>query len=811
MICSTYLSIPSILYLYIPFTLSTLSIITSLLILFTFFRFPRLRLNSGKMVLYIVVCELNMHWLILLALLYKTQVQSSCQSSFIIKEDACSVLGLFFMFFQLGYISMNGFLVHNLYCVLNYRNENFKARFLRYFWVSLVFSIGVLIYASTDLPKEINIGYMGICGLAKGSSVQLVSLVFLLIILPFCGYVFVVSIKHYKALRKENSLSLQKDPIIYNNALIANSPFLSMEKPLFENEGITLPHERASIFENEQQRVYLFLNMSYIALFILDWLPLALLNFNSWLGFVFSGGGQSDFSEAFETLSLILISGNGLWLFCIRIREPSLKRFFKKMIKKDIFNRKKPFKKSLKAQLLDKALINSTSLDKAVESPPKVPLEQSSLSSEGWVLNYRRVFLLLGVLLKRQQGESVPLVLCSSPFGKENKEEKAPEQEEKIPWAKHWYNKCDVHVYSLSKELLELNQEERSLLEGEAIQITALTYCKRLFDWIRARKLKNITIKSLISSLSLVENGKLISLTEQTPYPEFLTYDKQVLVCLIPKERKKFLLEQFLRPYHGYIEAHYKTFLPKFLGLFSFQIHNIDNGKEKGFSVLLIENPLMELQVHRVKELFKRTQEKALAVMEFRADKVKQKMVSGFEIEKGDLKLKSRDKERLLKALYRDLEFLTDIGAFNYRFLLVFCKFEDKVLINEEENIKKEGYNITKDHKKKKNMKNNLENKLKIDNAMTFRTINRGSSSNNISLKEEIIAKSKKKSKNFKDIKLLLENKVGFCIGSFRNIFDFIEKHGKNVKEKSFIMNKEVCIENPVNYGRFLFDQAQNL
>ena len=59
-----------------------------------------------------------------------------------------------------------------------------------------------------------------------------------------------------------------------------------------------------------------------------------------------------------------------------------------------------------------------------------------------------------------------------------------------------------------------------------------------------------------------------------------------------------------------------------------------------------------------------------------------------------------------------------------------------------------------------------------------------------------------------------LENRIGYCIGTIRNMFKFIEKRKKKGKEKlkfDGAINKEVSIYNPMNYGRFLYEQAQDL
>jgi len=132
------------------------------------------------------------------------------------------------------------------------------------------------------------------------------------------------------------------------------------------------------------------------------------------------------------------------------------------------------------------------------------------------------------------------------------------------------------------------------------------------------------------------------------------------------------------------------------------------------------------------------------------------------------LKLRSEDKSTFLNFLYDDLTFLTRIGAYNYRLSLVFFKFEDKLLIDS-----------------------------------TFHGLNN----------DETVKTRKVKSIMFNN-RFNMENRIGFCIGTIKNMFKFIEKRKKKRKEIlkfDVAINKEVSIYNPLNYGRFLYEQAQDL
>ena len=663
---------------------------------------------------------------------------------------------------------MNFFLIHNLYYVLNNygENDNFHQRFKYYLSITMVFSLIILIYASTDLFNQVDIGFMGVCGIAKDSSIQFASLVFLALIFPFCIYVFVNSFKHYKEL------------------------VLNIKE---KKEGYSMESSKIS-FENENQRIYLFLNMSYMLLFVVDWLPLAILNFMSWsCTFYISCDYHTEFSEVWETMCLLLISGNGLFIFLIRIREPTLRKFYLKVCMRRKSKSHKKF--SLKSQLIDKALVKSR-LNEPLMTEPEPVLEQNiSLQPEKITedknLTYLQIFFLLRIILLKQiGGKDVRFYSsCESPFGETTKNSKLEEVsqsgfnqvplngEEKIPWADHWYTKFDVEMYDINKLLEEVDDDnEKNLIsskEKEETQIvTSITYCRKLFEWLRNNKVKT-DLKTMHDSLDLIKNqGVVLKNTEQNlTHHEFTTFDSRLVVAVISKEVKRFLLDGFLKDYHEHLYTKPLSFLPNYLGLFSFQFQQASSNKS--YSILIYENPYSEFNFFKMKELFDNPSKEILAVYYVQAEKTKKKTLyqcedKMFKIEKSDLKLKSEDKSVLLNFLYDDLTFLTNMGAFNYRLCLVFFKFDDKMLIESTFH----GFN------------NDETTKTRKDKSILF---------NN---------------------RFNLENRIGYCIGTIRNMFKFIEKRKKKGKEKlkfDGAINKEVSIYNPMNYGRFLYEQAQDL
>lgn len=669
---------------------------------------------------------------------------------------------------------MNAFLIHNLYYVLNFEGEDdrFRKRFHIYVAITIMFSTIILVYASTDISNQINIGFMGVCGVAKASSVQFVSIVFLLIILPFCLYVLVNSLKHYKMIQKESKNAMD-----------------SSKKQ----------------FENENQKTYLFLNISYMILFIVDCLPITILNFiNWWCHFYIHCEDHTVFREILETLSLILLSGNSFFLFLIRSREPTLRKFFIK-----VFKWKKPIRhkeKSLKKKLLDKALIksrlNGGNLEEeeqknsspSYDNSHKISLQRSPApENEDKYLSFLQIFFLLRVLLLKQLGmhDKRFFSSCESPFGEISKSGinideinksgiNNQNNEEKIPWANHFYTKFDVEIYDMNKMLGEISDEHEQALfsidktesSSKFHMITAITYCKRLFTWLRDNRFY-VPIKYIVDSLDLHNNQAIISKNckKKTSYHEFVSFDNKLVIAVISKEIKKFLLDEFFKEYHEYLSKKQYTFLPRFLGLYSFQLQRENSNISQSYSILIYENPFLEHNLYKTKEILEHPPKEILAIYYVQAEKIKKKSVykceddENYDIEHYDLRMNSEDKSLMLAILYEDLGFLTKIGVYNYRFCLIYFKFEDQFLIES-------------------------------------------------TLKAKETEKNMKKWKHQQNNKFYLENRVGFCVGTIRNMFKFLKRKKKGKKEKmkfDVAINKEVSVSNPNNYGRFLYEQAQDL
>lgn len=365
---------------------------------------------------------------------------------------------------------------------------------------------------------------------------------------------------------------------------------------------------------------------------------------------------------------------------------------------------------------------------------------------------------------------------CETPFGEISKKLEDFNLEEKIPWPEHFYNKFEVEIYDMNKLIKEEPDEiEKNLFgggEGDNLQIvTTLTYCKRLFAWLRNSKFF-VSLKTMLSSLSIENNQMVISgKSKKLHHQEFVTFDNRLVISIISKEVKKFLTEEFLKSYHEHVNKKQSTFLPHLLGLYSFQLQSANSHSNQSYSILIYENPFMEHHLYKTKKLLEHPPKEILSIYYIQAEKIKKKNVykceqDDFDIEHSDLKLNSEEKTILLNILYDDLAFLAIVGAFNYRFCLIFFKFEDTFLI--ESSIRGEPT-------------------------------------------EKILRKNKRFSKN----KFLLKNNVGFCVGMLRDVFKFLQKkHKRRKKEKmrfDVAINKEVSVNNPNNYSRFLYEQAQDL
>ena len=589
MICSDNFLIPVSIQFYIPLILSIISFICSLFTLLTLVLYPRLRINSGKLIFFIVISEINTNWLTILSLFYSTE--NNCieyEMIKILKLDLydCDIIGAIFIFFTWFYLLLNFSLSHNLYYSLNFLADNFSKRFKIYLAFCLFSSLAILI-STLSISQGISNSFMGICGMSREKSVQVVSGFFLLIIFPFSIYVVVIVLRKLQE-KKRNSSPLNFD-------------------------------EKNEIF-------FLRMNMFYILLFLIDWLPISILQFwNWWCRFYIQCETENLFEKILEILALLLLSGNGFFLFLIRVQEPSLKKIFLLP-----FQRKKHFADQMNSHLLEANLKSSPQNSRinqalSLESLGKrVSLENSFESKEEENTVERNVDILqiLYLLNKIYEIPSGPNSLLKSiglPFlgSKPSFEDDLGKTEDNAPWANHYYTKFEVELFDCEQILNNINEEGmtenkivKKIFGNEAKQtVTGVTYCELLFNYFK-KKIFKVDNFSLSLSLDFFKNSQRLIEKNEVILKEFVTHDFKVIVLIISKKVKKFLLDDFLKNYHVFVKENRLTFLHKILGFHSWQFSE----SAKSYSVLLLENPFSELKFYNMKNNDKTNMSEILAI-----------------------------------------------------------------------------------------------------------------------------------------------------------------------------------------------------
>lgn len=120
------------------------------------------------------------------------------------------------------------------------------------------------------------------------------------------------------------------------------------------------------------------------------------------------------------------------------------------------------------------------------------------------------------------------------------------------------------------------------------------------------------------------------------------------------------------------------------------------------------------------------------------------------------MKLTSTGKSKLLELLYNDIKFLESVKSYDYRLCMVFFKFANK----------------------------QNDNNLSIGKTDS----------------------EKKRGSRLKRNQFQLENDIGYCSLVIKDIFNFVDKKPKRLKK---FVSPGLSVENPTNYGRFLYDKMQ--
>lgn len=336
------------------------------------------------------------------------------------------------------------------------------------------------------------------------------------------------------------------------------------------------------------------------------------------------------------------------------------------------------------------------------------------------------------------------------------------------PWNDYLYNKYYLEEVELA-ELMKDSFEIMSRFKIKREKITCVAYNKEFFDWVM--ETTSFEREELKKAFSLMENHEDLKKIEEMKLDlEIKTANSRFFLKIIHKDVKRFLVEKFFKSYHLYLVQQKYSFLPKILGLFSFQFHS----NNSNISFILYENPFV--RSHQIQE-----KTDILGYLRINPLQIKKRIVFNEEkiaehyhrsysltVKDDDLRLKKEEKNRLMGILQNDVAFLSALKAVKYSFVMFFYKFSDKEILQTLE-----------------------------------------SSFGKAAVEEKKIAKDlnilKKHEEDFE-----LRNGIGYCVATFYEVFNFIRGNQRR-KIKNFVKSGEILqsnfsAENAEIYAHSLYD-----
>lgn len=336
------------------------------------------------------------------------------------------------------------------------------------------------------------------------------------------------------------------------------------------------------------------------------------------------------------------------------------------------------------------------------------------------------------------------------------------------PWNDYLYNKYYLEEVELA-ELMKDSFEIMSKFKIKREKITCVAYNKEFFDWVM--ETASFEREELKKAFFLIENHEDLKKIEEMKVDlEIKTANSRFFLKIIHKEVKRFMVEKFFKSYHLYICQQKSSFLPKILGLFSFQFHS----NNSNISFILYENPFV--RSHQLQE-----KTDILGYLRINPLQIKKRIVFNEEkiaehyhrsysltVKDDDLRLKKEEKNRLMGILQNDVAFLSALQAVKYSFVMFFYKYSDKVILQTLES------SFGKNLKEDKTIAKNL---------------------NIVKHHEE----------DFE-----LRNGIGYCVATFYEVFNFVRgnqrKKVKNFEKSGEILQSNFSAENAELYAQSLYD-----
>ncbi len=286
---------PPSLDFYLPLIFTLLSVLGSSVILLTYFKFARLRVNSGKLVIKICAFELILAFTQLLSYFYTDPTVPKPHwypfPLLPIETNAysCVVMSLVRNYAICSYLIYNFCLCHNLYvCIKDPQAAKLAKRFTIYDITSVVLSVAFCTAACLEKGHGM---FFGMCTLAEDSSTQLMYVVPAILLFPLVLYSIAYVIHHRSTSNIQDS------------------------------------------FATKAKSEFLLVNVLYLLVFLVTWMPAIILRNIMMMELEFDKSllDSSTFSSL-KKISYQLISCTAFFMFLVRMIESSVRSKVKSLI-----------------------------------------------------------------------------------------------------------------------------------------------------------------------------------------------------------------------------------------------------------------------------------------------------------------------------------------------------------------------------------------------------------------------------------------------------------------------------------------------
>ncbi|CAK62471.1 unnamed protein product (macronuclear) [Paramecium tetraurelia] len=515
------------------------------LILWTFFRTPRLNKNPGSIIQRMTIAQIIITFLMLFAQFYISFDDHPTGGAFVISQQFCSFLGFIEIFFSSQYSLYNIYFPINLYCSLKTQDYNFNKYFKFMEISSLIFSF--LFTLTMFFVQDVKINVVGVCGLMMVNF----------------------------------STSFSAILVIITLSILILLVFIINEKSSFKT---TLYNKDSEKFHQKYHKEFIIVNTLYTSVFLGTYMIPSCLIF--W--------GQLIFNDDTHFYSFpIIYPLGGILLFFIRINDPIVKKYIYTMI---MGKKKKNQNCKLKDKLLQKEDYNGIeqmSMDSGLEisvcNNKKLRYTVRAVPNDKQVQPDITVSSVFGSQIKLiKNNQELFIVLLSI----KNAINHCIEEKQALLKSLKPFNFTHITKYSLYlqddfKDLDQKYKNYNNLCLKDYVNnicykrvINCYSYASKTLIHLFSQVL-NIDLNQLKSSLRIEQNTKKIvnSKLPQSYGPIFLTYDNYFSIEIISKQHKLLLTKggglmnickryqtEYSRQKNG------NTLLPAILGLYTIQI-----------------------------------------------------------------------------------------------------------------------------------------------------------------------------------------------------------------------------------------------